>query len=127
MKVGIRFGDNDFSEPIKAFFYVFILPTFEQKELGHPTTYLTSFQIVELFNRHVPHLERYLRWQEGSKRDFEKRFKDGIIKAKLHSDWLKINESQVLWDKDHDKLMGEDSGLLNGDYVWTDGFDVYVD
>jgi hypothetical protein len=54
MKLGINFGDNDFSSQIMAFFYIFILPTFEEKELGHPTTYLTSFQIVELFNRHVP-------------------------------------------------------------------------
>lgn len=130
MKLGIRFSDNDFASYVRAFVEMFIVPTFKQPEPGHYTTYLTSSQVVELFNTHMPYVHRFMSWYYDTN---HKHYYPGsndrnkkLHELNLHKEWLVINEMDVYWDDQTDDYIGPWEDGNNSEFVWTDGVRVYI-
>lgn len=113
MKLGIKWGDNDFHNQIRAFFDLFIIPTFKDIGEGHMTTYLTPSMIVELFKTHMPYIDRYLKWQFNSK--YYPQYKT-LYDFPL-SNYFIISESDVFFDGDLDKAITDWDDFI----YWTDG------
>jgi hypothetical protein len=131
MKLGIHFPDNDFTLYVKAFFEIFVLPTFIEREPGHYVTHLTSAQVVELFNLHFPYLHRYMAWLFDTKHKHQYPMASGsrhkvLHEMKLNKDWLQITEMLVYWDDTTDDNVVNWKGWNNSEFVWTDGTQVYI-
>ena len=128
MKVGIRFSDNDFSMIIKAFMDMFILPTFIEREEGHMVTHLTSPMIVELFNKHLPYVDRYMKWYFSLADSYPYRHnkKEKLYDNDVHAEYLKITEMNVYWDNNTDKYISDWNENNNCEFIWTDGKEVYI-
>ena len=128
MKVGIRFGDNDFTTYTKAFMEMFIVPTFVEREPGHFVTHLTSSMIVELFNTHVPYVHRFMSWYYDTHHKYfypHEKAHANVHELMLHKDWLQITETDVYWDGHLDWML-QQNGMFDHDFVWTEGLQVHI-
>lgn len=123
MKIGINFGDNDYTPVIRDFFDLFIIPTFINRGDGHMVTHLTSSMIVELFNTHLPYLKRYHEFQFHS--NWYPQYKT-LYDFPLCKGYLIINESQVYFDDERRGIIWDWNGDNNGSFVFTNGLEVYV-
>jgi len=113
MRVGIRFYDNDFCNPIRMFLDLFIEPTFIDRGDGHMITHLTSSQIVELFNTHCVYCYKYQR--ENGERVWKNN--NYPFDISHYKDYLKITEANVYWDGDLDRELED----WDGDMYIADG------
>lgn len=111
MKLGIKWGDNDFGSQIQAFFELFILPTYKDIGDGHMVTYLTPSMVVELFKTHMPYIDRYLKWTWDRYPRNKKLHEIGL------SNYFIITESDVFFDAQVDEAI-----VVWDDFIyWTDG------
>jgi hypothetical protein len=118
MKLGIRFSDNDFTTIVHAFFAMVIVPTFEEREDGHMVTHLTSSMVVELFNRHMAHVDRYVKWYCGKNYyPYDK----AVLTDNPLQNYFIITEADVYWDDNTDEYINDWNGNNDGAFVWTDG------
>jgi hypothetical protein len=123
MKVGIRFGDNDFSRHIEAFLKLYIIPNFVEREGGHMVTHLTTSMITDLFNLYMPHLYTYNMWCWENEREYLPR---GFDHHTHMGKYLQITEFDVYWDNKTDDYIGDwDTANNNSEFIWTDGKEVF--
>ena len=111
MKVGIRFSDNDFMNEIETFIELFLIPNFIEREGGHMITHLTSSQIVEMFNRHMPYVYAY----EKKNRSIYPQDFDFVGKI---GKYLQITEFNVYWDDKTDDFVGPWELGNGGEFLW---------
>ena len=125
MKLGIRFADNDFSTGVRAFMEMFIIPTFVDKGNGHMVTYLTSAMVVNLFNTHMPYIDRFLGWYFSDRHDY-RYYNKKLHECELHKSWLKITEMEVYWDDNTDAYIKDWNSNNNCEFIWTDGIQTFI-
>lgn len=120
MQLGIKFRDNDFTDVIRDFFQLYILPTFIDRGEGHMITHLTSNMVVEMFNMYMPYLYEY-RILNSEKRNW---YRKDINHRENIGNYLTIIENQVVWDGEVDEIVLGDGWCSNGDFVYTNGKEI---
>ncbi len=114
MRLAIRWTDNDFGNQIRTFFQLFLIPTFIKKDKGYKVTHLTHSMVVELFNLHMPYINRWWNWKFN-----DKWYPQYIgLEAFPLEDYFVITELDVYFDNEIEKGIKEWGDY---DFYKTDG------
>lgn len=115
MKVGIRFGDNDFVNAIRMWSYLFLQGVLTN--LGSKR--FEKADVVDLFNDHAWRCHVWTKWNEIT----DLRDPTNITKTEANGirDYLQITEDNVYFDEEIDEYLEEQPD----DIYYTDGNNFY--